>query len=658
MAFLCDIADMDSVFPSEIWTAIRLSLRPTDDIVSTLNEERRASPEVQELIQAILFSRRFVATYLTALAALIAVWAISKWLSNFFTRRTAVTSPPSIASSSSSTLQGTESPPLKDVSAESTPLLEGLNRNGRSVHVRTWHRIRAFMLHQPKPIPALTAPKNTLPANETSLIIFLFLTLNIFYLFYGLPLSSKHVFTFADRAGLLFVVNLPVLYILAAKNNQPLGWITGWSYEGLNIFHRRLGEWLTVTAVIHAICMVIGFYQLLAPSGFSLYWYLTRFIIIFGQIGFASYIVIYFTSIGYFRQASYELFLASHIFLQVLALVMLFFHHHNARPYVGAALAIWVLDRGISRIALKTSPFTATLEIAKDGETVLVFCDMPLARSRWNFGMKSGWLAGQHVFLTVPEISGRHRFQAHPFTIASPAPPRDTNAKSWPLQLTIRAQDGFSRELLEYAKLHQHSRVLIDGPYSSSEVLHAVQKADRTCLIAGGSGIAVTYPFAWALQAGSLLASDVIHDRIFYLNGQRRSPNVSRIDLVDQKKFAHFWIRQESVHESWIKLLPDATESASFKHATGNPTNTGKALDLITHRFETRSATGEHQRPDMAAELKAWVWTDQKEELNSHDRICVVVSGPDGLVRDIQNTVAELVQDGCNIEVHVEKFGW
>ena len=475
-----------------------------------------------------------------------------------------------------------------------------------------------------------------------------------------MPLSIKHAFTFADRAGILFTVNLPVLYILAAKNNQPLGWITGWSYEGLNVFHRRLGELLTITAIIHAVGMTIGFYQLLAPAGYTLWWYLTRYIIVFGVIAFVCYMLIYFTSIGYFRHACYELFLVSHIFLQVVALVMLFFHHHNARPYVAAALAVWVLDRLVSRILSKTRSVIATFEIAEDKETVLVFCEMPLTNNRLATGMKAGWHAGQHVFLCVPEISLKHKFQAHPFTIASPAPPQHTDLESWPLQLTIRAQDGFSKELLEYAKLHQHSRVLIDGPYSSSEVMHAVEKADRVCLVAGGSGIAVTYPFAWQKQAHLMRSTQILQNRKLYLEGQKHLPSISRESATNAEDFAHFWIRQDTSHESWIKMLPAVTASEHRSQVEEATVNKGMALDLITHRFDTRSASGQHARPDMATELESWVRasTESKTTYDRSKSICVVVSGPDGLVRDIQNAVADLVKDGWHIEVHVEKFGW
>lgn len=641
---------------------LRLAFHPSDDvtIVSEKGGPQKA-PHVPNLIQSILYARRLLPSYLVVLVAVVLAWAIAKRVDKWATRRSSVStglrSPRSGLSSSASTLQGTDSPPLKDHASEDTPLLveaQKIRGSDASLPRRTWWRVRSFLLRQPKPIPSLTAPRNTLPENETTIVILLFLALNLFYLLFRMPLTKEYIFSFADRAGLLFTINLPVLYILAAKNNQPLGWLTGWSYEGLNIFHRRLGEWLTIAAVIHAVGMIIGFYQLLAPFGYTLGWYLTRKIIILGILAFFSYMIIYCTSIGSFRQSFYELFLAVHIFLQVAALALLFFHHHDARPYVGAAAAIWVLDRGVSRIVCKTRAFIVTLEVAADEETVLVHCDVPVQRS-WlaSFGLKSGWQAGQHVFLTVPEIGFKHRFQAHPFTIASAAPPRNMNKGIWPLQLTIRAQDGFSRDLLQYAKHHQHTKVQMDGPYSSTDVLEAVEASDRVCLVAGGSGIAVTYPFAWSRETSRTCEEDIIYDRARYVDGKKRAkPSIVRSrKSLNEDRFAHFWVRQDARHESWVTMLPRRADT-SRQH--DEPEN---AIDLITHRFNTRDAVGGH-RPDIKGELALWVQGDLKEKIDMRLRICVVVSGPDGLVRDVRNTVAALVREGWNIEVHVEKFGW
>lgn len=657
---------MDEVLPIELRAVFRLALRSKDEIDKFSQDgPRLQNPIVKEIIQSILYSRRFVPRYLIVL-----VLCVLGYGAAFGIRAACRRSKPSIyhsneetgssiASSSSSTLQGSETPPHKSGSTENSPLLKCHNVEGqeaRSWSIRTWHSIQAWLLYRPKPIPALTARKNNLPANNVSITIIAFLALNLFYMFYNLPMKRDMVFAIADRAGLLFAVNLPVLYILAAKNNRPLQWITKWSYEGLNIFHRRLGEWMTISAVIHAIGMVVAFYDLIAPAGFTLWWYLTRKIIIFGVVAFICYSAIYFNSIGSIRESLYEFFLISHIFLQITALVMLFLHHHDARPYVGAALAIWTLDRVVGRILCKTRSSIATLEVAVDGRTILLHTEIKLKSTRIG-GLHNGWHAGQHCFLTIPSMGTKYRFQSHPFTIASPAPPESYTGE-WTLQLTIRAQAGFSRDLLEYAKLHQHVEVSLDGPYSSSEVLDLVMESDRVCLIAGGSGIAVTYPYAWVKQAPS--SSQLIWTRPSYLNGQKIKPNIKMSELSNERNnFAHFWIRQEPAHDSWIctvpqGLSPDSDLQSSTKSVINTPAS---AIDLITHRFSTRN-NGQHQRPDIQGELEAWIRQDKHQDMK-HQRICVVVSGPDGLIRDVQNAVAALSKQGfTNLIVRVEAFGW
>ena len=108
------------------------------------------------------------------------------------------------------------------------------------------------MIYQPRDIRYIN---KALPSNATTISILFFFALNIFYLFYRVPLSLEHLFIFADRAGLLFVANLPLLYVLAAKN-QPLKVLADASYEGLNILHRRLGELMCLLALLHAGSMV------------------------------------------------------------------------------------------------------------------------------------------------------------------------------------------------------------------------------------------------------------------------------------------------------------------------------------------------------------------------------------------------------------------
>jgi len=55
-------------------------------------------------------------------------------------------------------------------------------------------------------------------------------------------------------------------------------------------------------------------------------------------------------------------------------------------------------------------------------------------------------------------------------------------------------------------------------------------------------------------------------------------------------------------------------------------------------------------RPDVSSILNDLV--------DSGGRTGVVVSGPDGLVRDVRNICSILIARGNNVNVQVEKFGW
>ena len=671
---------MDSAIPPELLSKVlRWSLRAHEEGAINTAEDSFGdgkNPATRKLIEQIVFTRSFVPTYLAALGIVVLVFsAVHCWTKrtrrrtgrDYSNEREVVKDHSPASSSSSSTLHGTPtrsklSPTLEVI--ETTRLLSGPD-HGVQQSQSIIERIRCYILstlyYQPSPIRALTSPTNMLPVNGTSLLILAFLALNIFYLFYHTPISIPMLFVFADRAGLLFVVNLPVLYILAAKTNQPLKFLTGWSYEGLNIFHRRLGEWMIVLGVLHAGGMFGVWYTLLRPLNFGLLRFLSTKLVILGIVALTTYLAIWFTSTGYFRNLWYETFLGLHVFMQVAALMLLFFHHPGAKVYVLVSVGIWALDRIVGRMAVSTKKFVSTLQVTDDGETLLLFCDVKVHKAIFDasLNISHGWKAGQHVFVTVPGINWKHRPQTHPFTIASPAPPSGHQG-NWPLQLTIRAQDGFSRELLEYAKLHQHTEVLLDGPYGNLDALEGLQIADRTCLIAGGSGIAVTYPLAWYLlvdnESDALMSS-----RTVYRNGQRHSGCVMPSDhLPHSDHFTHFWIRQLDNHANWITMFPQI-ETLHDKFLSIVPDRKDASEDkidvasLVTKHFSTQEPVS-NDRPDVALELRQWV--EDIDEIRKDGRICVVVSGPDGLVRDVRNAGARLLLEGWDVEVFAEKFGW
>jgi predicted ferric reductase len=436
---------------------------------------------------------------------------------------------------------------------------------------------------------------------------------NVFIHLFRLPFEVRFFFAFADRAGCVFIANLPLLYLLGAKN-QPLKRLTGRSYEALNIYHRRVGEWMCFEALVHVAGMLVWRLRLtpdwLAPE--SLWYYFTHPLILLGIGAFVSYELLYFTSLASFRERWYELFLASHILLQIAALSFLWLHFHTSRPYVLASLAIFILDRVVWRIGLKSATVTANIEVLEDGDTVLLSAnwDVPPARQQktvrfFRQSILYGWHPADHIFISVPSLGISNALRAHPFTIASAAPaPNGMEAHAW-LNLLIRAHSGFTLELLRHAQLNSTVSVRVDGPYGSQDPLNMLRASKTAVLVAGGSGIAVVFPLLWDLA--------MVH------------PGKRTIHLI--------WIVHSGFQRSWMP----AERLDELRQA-------GVCITIP-------QPTVEAGRPDVTGYIAEIVAASPSD-------VGIVVSGPDGLNSSVRNACAQEIRSGADISLRVEKFGW
>jgi hypothetical protein len=621
------ILDFDSTF--EKTTADRFPIDEND-------------PRIRKLVEQILFSRRFVLTYYLVLGGILVISSAVHLTKEFRRRRRRWQLHGSLTTkarhreeergdrqdesgglSSRHTLEGTASPPygtLKEpeMTDENCPLLQMMKSDTKQPprpSIRS--KMRGYLMYQPAGIPAWNA---RFPSNATSLVIAIFVGINTFYLFYHIPLTLPMLFAFANRAGLVFVANLPILYLLSAKN-QPLKWLLGLSYESLNIFHRRLGELMVFLALLHTLGMFGVWYTLLQRVGFSLSRFLASKVILLGIFLFITYETIFLTSTGTFRQKWYELFLGLHVVLQVAALVLLWFHHYDSRFYVGAALIIFCVDRLIVRLTLKTKTIKASLRVLEDGETVQMSSDNVVDEGRGFFdrlvlpNLSGGWEATDHVFVTVPPLSRTHIIQAHPFTIASRAP------SDWMrcFRLLIRAQDGFSKDLLRYARAHDSVMIRVDGPYGAQSPLRFLQDTDIAIVVAGGSGIAVGMPLVLSL-----------------INGKRHLADPENtISKIITQRILLVWVIHNRKHFSWA-----------------DPDDLG---EISARGVETLTFLG---RRDIGEIIDDTVQKHQSSTQTYAPKIGVVVSGPDGMNRDVRNSCAALASQGHNISVEVEKYGW
>ncbi|KAF4553767.1 Ferric reductase like transmembrane component-containing protein 10 [Elsinoe fawcettii] len=577
----------------------------------TITEGREPDrKDAAKTIEAVLFSRKFVLLYNVVLLVVILLFTVWHWTNRLRRRReenvTSLRSNDTRKNERADLLGGT----LLDsrtVDEQSSLLHQDEKKptERSSLVARSKSTILGWSMYQPRPIPLVN---KTLPDNLTSLVIIVFLLYNAFFLFYRIPFARWTVYVFADRAGLLFVANLPLLYLFSAKN-CPLQPMTGFSYENLNVVHRRLGELICAFAVIHVTLFLYIWYDVLLPLGFTFWQLLASNIIWLGFSAFACYTILYFTSLASFRAAFYEVFLALHIVLQTGGLIFLFFHHHFTRPYVGAALGIFLIDRLLYRLFLSRRTVKADLTILPDGHTLLLSANWALPstqptlfRRMLGRNIHPGWSPADHIFISIPSLPVLSAIQAHPFTIASTAPgPSQTHA--W-LDLIIRGRAGFSQTLLQHAKGHHRVDVAIDGPYGSHHALEMSRSSITAIFVAGGSGIAVTLPLVWDL---------VMHG--------------------PKKRVVMIWVVHDARHIEWIgqERLKELKE---------------KGCEVVVPL-----PTNEAGRPDMLRLMAEAVGQARRD-------IGVVVSGPDSMNREVNNICARMRGEGVGVSVSVEKFGW
>lgn len=372
----------------------------TNSHISTTNEPEQPEPDhkkSQKLIDGAYFNEKIINTYPWVILGIVLVissihWSgeLLRWRNRVLQKRNErysydilddepLASKPvredvilidyGSASSSGSSTSGSNTPSIQsNTEDEHIPLLEGGRfSKSSSNRITIKSQIKAFLIYQPRPLPYFN---KVLPSNSSSLFILSFLALNIFYTFYNITFTAFEASVLGDRAGLVFGVNLPLLYLLGAKN-QPLKLLTGVSYESLNILHRRLGEILMVAALIHAGGMFIMWYTFLQPfRGWTLWAYLSHPCIYFGLLALFTYKLLYVTSLASFRQRWYEVFLGLHVVLQASALIILYFHHRGTRTYVGWAIVVFLVDRLVYRLCAKSTmaevSFTSLFHLSRE----------------------------------------------------------------------------------------------------------------------------------------------------------------------------------------------------------------------------------------------------------------------------------------------------
>jgi predicted ferric reductase len=296
------------------------------------------------------------------------------------------------------------------------------------------------------------------------------------------------------RVGWISMANMPLLFLLSVKSN-PLGVLTGFSHDKLNIHHRVVGFVTIAEAWIHTWISIKSMYAQ------KYVYYLGNNDQSMGWISMAFWTIMLLSSISQFRERHYEWFYMLHVSSMILSIAFLYLHNYRCEGFSIAVTVLWAADRLI-RLG-RTVWFNRTYKQHK--AQVQCFADGSVKLTVLRPGFK--WQPGSHVFLGLPEV---RQLESHPFTISNVYVDSMT-----PLVFAFDAFDAFTRDVAG-ASLHGKRDLIatIEGPYGHIDNLSSF---DRVLFCAGGSGISYTLPLAMSLVHGLLGSEHADKGKISFL---------------------------------------------------------------------------------------------------------------------------------------------
>lgn len=347
-------------------------------------------------------------------------------------------------------------------------------------------------------IPGFERLKVLQPSLGTSLIIVANAVLLIVLAFYKLDTIDQYSYqNIAYRAGFLSLGQLPLIFLLAGKNNV-IGWLTGSSYERLNVLHRWTARCLLLMVTLHMAYWFADW----APYGYISIQMTTDSTT---QLGFSAWCVLLWivvSSMLPIRALSYEFFVIQHLISFVVFIVLILLHtpsSDHAWIYVG--IGIFALDR-ITR-AVQTAYVNVAIFHPESRRQATHSCLWaspaeltPLSHETTRVTIRNppiSWKPGQHAFISLHSMLP---LQSHPFTISS-------ISSDGKLEFLIKAHNGGTRKLFRYAKQnhtlphHQNSNghstisIGLEGPYGQ---MRPLRQFESVVLLCGNVGATFTVP--------------------------------------------------------------------------------------------------------------------------------------------------------------------
>ncbi|RMZ79191.1 hypothetical protein DV738_g3482, partial [Chaetothyriales sp. CBS 135597] len=464
----------------------------------------------------------------------------------------------------------------------------GQNRPNRVMSkLRTWTRKHIttpglFGYHCSHPLGYCT-----IPPRLQALTVFAYVTLNVvlssvdYHAFHNnlsYELKSSQIYRyFADRCGFFSLVNMPILWIFAMRNDVLI-WLTGWTYATYNRFHRWAARLATLEALLHGIFYTVSYLQ----SGKKKYNLESkRRFFWMGIISVSCMCLLCAFSVRPIRKRFYEFFLLCHIAFAALILVGVYYHLkiflEEFIGYTWACVALWSVDRVCRVIRIASLNRIGHQSIAVyNPEAQTIKLDVPV---------RSWFRPKQGSYYFVYLMHGSKVWENHPFTLSSwtiSSPSETTGAatrrprpKNVNLSFIIRPQQGFTARLRDLVVMNSRNtkdqeagatggavpirrfqspvRVLVEGPYGVPQTLR-LDRYNSALLIIGGSGITVALGHLRSLLDVLETQMPIRLQRITLVWAVR---DAAMFFEVFDDELGDFWRRQSSQTTSRLKLQID-----------------------------------------------------------------------------------------------------
>ena len=490
----------------------------------------------------------------------------------------------------------------------------------------------------------------TLPSRLHTVIVFVYLTSNIIYMFF-LNWHNENKFAFCaelrGRSGTLSMVNMVPLIIMAGRNN-PLIPLLQISFDTYNLLHRWMGRVVVIEAVIHTIAWLI-------PAVADLGWdgaaqkLINNWFCGSGWVGTVALIILLITSLSPLRHAFYETFLNVHIILAFVIFVCTWIHCVTAHvegglpqiPWIIAIMALWFADRAARFLRLAYAnwtrkDFTHAICEPLPGEVTRVTLQLP---------RYVDIRPGTHAYL---RFWGMNVWESHPFSIAwvehsdkadstLPVSEKDPLANfnsgkaTTNVSFVIGAHTGMTRRLYNAAARGavngNHAirvKAAMEGPYAGH---HSLDSYGHAVLFAGSTGITHQISYIRHLLQG-------------YNDGTVATRRVTLVWIIREHE-ALDWVRP---YMNAILQFPQRKDLLRINVFVTRPQN---PRDITSASSTVKMFPG---RPNIPLLLV-------KEIQEQVGAMCVTVCGPGALADDVRGAV-RAVQGETVVDFVEESFTW